>query len=62
MIRNTKLQEIYLNDMDYKKIEKEIIEETKEFAKIHNIHYDEIIESMIINAMRELFNKITLKK
>ena len=51
-----------MNDMDYKKIEKEIIKETKEFAKIHNIHYDEITESMIINAMRELFDKITLKK
>jgi len=48
--------------MDYKKIEKEIIEETKAFAKSHNIHYDKITESMILNAMRELFDKITLKK
>jgi len=48
--------------MDYKKIEKEIIKETKEFAKIHNIHYDNLTESMILNAMRELFDKIILKK
>ena len=48
--------------MDYKKIEKAIIKETKEFAKIHNIHYDNLTESMIINAMRELIDKITEKK
>ena len=40
--------------MDYKKTEKEIIEATKEFATLHNIHYDELTESMIVNAMREL--------
>lgn len=40
--------------MDYKKTENEIIEATKEFATINNIHYDELTESMILNAMREL--------
>ena len=40
--------------MDYKKTETEIIEATKEFAIINNIHYDELTESMILNAMREL--------
>jgi hypothetical protein len=40
--------------MDYKKTETEIIEATKEFATINNIHYDELTESMILNAMREL--------
>tara|TARA_R110000796_G_scaffold89791_1_gene193428 strand:+ start:257 stop:517 length:261 start_codon:yes stop_codon:yes gene_type:complete len=40
--------------MDYKKTETEIIEATKDFATINNIHYDELTESMILNAMREL--------
>ena len=40
--------------MDYKKTETEIIEATKEFATINNIHYDELTESMLLNAMREL--------
>lgn len=40
--------------MDYKKTETEIVEATKEFATINNIHYDELTESMILNAMREL--------
>ena len=35
------------------KIEKEIIDATKEFAKNYKIHYDEMTESMILNAMRE---------
>jgi hypothetical protein len=34
-------------------IEKEILDATKEFAKNNNIQYDDIIESMIRNAMRE---------
>ena len=40
--------------MDYQKTENEIIEATKEFATINNIHYDELTESMITNAVREL--------
>jgi len=40
--------------MYYKKTETEIIEATKEFATINNIHYDESTESVILNAMREL--------
>lgn len=35
------------------KEEQEIIESTKEFAKAHNIHYDQMTENMILNAMRE---------
>ena len=35
------------------KEEQEIIESTKEFAKVHNIHYDQMTENMILNAMRE---------
>ena len=35
------------------KEEQEIIESTKEFAKTHNIHYDQMTENMILNAMRE---------
>jgi hypothetical protein len=38
------------------KEEQEIIESTKEFAKAHNIHYDQMTENMILNAMRELLN------
>lgn len=34
--------------------EKGILEATKEFAEIHNIPYDNRIESMILNAMREV--------
>ena len=41
-------------NIDYKKIEADIIEATKEFAMSNNIHYDSLIESMILNAMREL--------
>ena len=37
------------------KEEQEIIESTKEFAKAHNIHYDQMTENMILNAMREQF-------
>lgn len=40
--------------MNYQKIEKEIIKETKKFAKSNGIHYDKLTESMILNAMREL--------
>ena len=35
------------------KNEKNIIDSTKEFAKFHNIHYDQMTENMILNAMRE---------
>ncbi len=35
------------------KNEKNIIEGTKEFAKAHNIHYDQMTENMILNALRE---------
>ena len=42
--------------MKYKEAEKEIIKETKEFAKIHNLYYDKSIESMIVNAMREVYD------
>ena len=35
------------------KEEQEIIESTKEFAKAHNIHYDQMTENMILNAMTE---------
>ncbi len=35
------------------KEEQEIIESTKEFAKAHNIHYDQMTGAMILNAMRE---------
>jgi len=38
------------------KEEQEIIESTKEFAKAHNIHYDQMTENMILNAMREQLN------
>ena len=34
--------------------EKGILEATKEFAEIHDIPYDDRIESMILNAMREI--------
>ena len=40
--------------MDYEKKETEIIEATREFATSHNIHYDSLTESMVLNAMREL--------
>ena len=40
--------------MDYKNTEKEIIKATKEFARINDIHYDELTESMVLNALREL--------
>lgn len=45
--------------MDYKNTETHIIEATKEFAIINNIHYDELTESMILNAMRELKKYLT---
>ena len=44
-----------MKDMKYKEAEKEIIKETKEFAKIHNLCYDKSIEIMIVNAMREVY-------
>ena len=37
-----------------KDIEKNILKETKAFAKANNIYYDEITESIILNAMREI--------
>lgn len=33
--------------------ETEIIEATKEFARINGIHFDELTANMILNAMRE---------
>jgi len=45
------------------KTEKEILEETKEFANCHNIHYDDLTESMILNAMRAVAYKfVTMSK
>lgn len=38
------------------KEEQEIIESTKEFAKAHNIHYDQMTENMILNAMRAIWS------
>lgn len=35
------------------KLEQDIISGTKEFAKLNDIHYDELTESMILNAIRE---------
>ena len=35
------------------KDEQDIIDGTKEFAKAHNIHYDQMTENMILNALRE---------
>lgn len=34
--------------------EKEILDATKEFAEIYDIPYDDRIESMILNAIREV--------
>ena len=34
-------------------IEKEIIEATRDFAKRNNVHYDDMTESIILNAIRE---------
>lgn len=42
----------------YNEIEKEVIEATKEFAAHNEIHYDEMTESMIQNAMRELIDRM----
>ena len=36
------------------KDEKEILAETKKFAKAHNVHWDLTIQLMILNAMREI--------
>ena len=40
--------------------EKEILEATKDFAEIHDIPYDDRIESMILNAMREVVNNLDI--
>lgn len=40
--------------------EKEILEATKEFAEIHRIPYDDRIESMILNAMREVVKNCSI--
>tara|TARA_R110000851_G_scaffold303458_1_gene461055 strand:- start:43 stop:276 length:234 start_codon:yes stop_codon:yes gene_type:complete len=34
------------------KNEQDIIDGTKEFAKTHNIHYNQMTENMILNALR----------
>lgn len=36
------------------KLEQDIIDGTKDFAKVNDIHYDELTESMILNAIREV--------
>lgn len=33
--------------------EQEIMSATKEFARVNNIHFDDLTESMVLNAMRE---------
>jgi len=57
--------EILSNEPDKLEImkakETEIIEATKLFATINNIHYDELTESMVLNALREL-NKCFLAR
>ena len=40
--------------------EKEILEATKEFAEIHDIPYDDRIELMILNAMREVVKNCSI--
>ena len=42
------------------KQEKGILEATKEFAEIHDIPYDDRIESMILNAMREVVKNCSI--
>jgi len=42
------------------KQENEILEATKEFAEHHKIPYDERIESMILNAMREVVKNCSI--
>ena len=46
----------------YDKNEREIIKATKEFAKNNEFYFDEIVESMIINAMRELKLRLSKKR
>ena len=41
--------------------EKEIIEGTKAFAKAHNLHYDQMTENMLLNALREQRALLKLK-
>jgi len=41
--------------------EEYILKATKEFADIHGIPYDEKIESMILNAMKEVKNCVRQK-
>lgn len=40
------------------KIEKEIMKETKNFAKNNKIHFDGFTETMILNAMREYKSRL----
>lgn len=40
--------------IEYNLAEKEIINATRDFAIEHKIHYDEMTESMVRNAIREL--------
>jgi hypothetical protein len=44
-------------NMNYKKVEKEIVKATHDFAKSNNVYYDVMTENMILNALREL-NKL----
>ena len=47
--------------MTYRTIEREIIEATREFASLTNAHYDEQTENMIVNALRELNQRLKNK-
>ena len=42
--------------------EKEILEATKEFAEANCVPYDKLVESMILNAMRERVKKSDIIK
>lgn len=42
-------------------IESDIIKQTKEYAEINGIHFDEDTESLILNAMRELHSVLIEK-
>ena len=46
--------------MDY--FEKEIIDSTKEFAALNNIHFDGLTQSMVLNAIRETKQKLEREK
>lgn len=48
---------VYLDDL-----EKEIIDSTKMFAINNKIHFDELTETMILNAIREYKKKYSKEK